>query len=155
MKRIICFMIVIILVSSLSLAENIDLSNMSLRELVLLRKQVLNAIWNSNEWQEVIVPPGVWEIGSEIPPGHWSITPAEGLGPDYVIYGCATKDQGHDIDLFAGEYIMECVCNPSSKFYSGEYKTTTDIEMEEGHFVRLDCTMIFSPFIGKPSFGFK
>ena len=122
--------------------------------LVAIRDHINLAIWNSHQWQEVSVPPGVWEIGVDIPSGHWSVRPAAGCGPDYIIYASGTKDQGHDVDLFAGDYIMECICDISAPFYSEEYKTTTDIIMDSGHFVRLDCTMIFSPYSGKPDFGF-
>lgn len=123
--------------------------------LVAIRDQINLAIWNSQQWQEVSVPPGVWEIGVDIPAGHWSVRPASGCGPAYIIYASATKDQGHDVDLFAGEYIMECICDPSASFYSADYKTTTDFVLESGRFVRLDCTMVFSPYSGKPDFGFR
>ena len=155
MKKLISLILILaLLIPAAALADLPDISDLSFRELVLLRKTVLYALWECREWQEVTVQPGVWEIGVEIPAGHWTITPADGCGPDYVIYASATKNQGHDVDIMAGEYIMECVCSETSVNYSGEYKTCTDIEMEAGHFVRLDCVMVFSPFIGKPVFDF-
>ena len=155
MKRFICFFLLLIALPSFSLSDLPDLSGLSYDELVQLRDQINLAIWNSQEWQEVTVPPGVYEIGVDIPSGHWSICPVEGCGPDYVIYASGIKDQGHDVDILAGDYLMECVCDPSATYYSAEYKTSTDIVMESGHFVRLDCSMIFTPYFGKPDLGFK
>lgn len=155
MKRLLCVLFVLSLLPVAALADLPDLSGLSFDELVQLRGQINLAIWNSQEWQEVTISPGVYEIGVDIPAGHWSVRPVSGCGPDYIIYASGVKDQGHDIDLFAGEHIMECICDPSSAYYSGEYKTSTDIVMEAGHFVRLDCAMIFSPYTGKPDLGFK
>jgi len=154
-KLITVFLILALLIPFAAFADLPDISHLSFNELVELRDQIDIAIWNSQEWQEVTVPPGVYEIGVDIPAGHWSVRPFEGCGPAYVIYASGVQDQGHDVDLFAGDYIMECLCDPSSELYSAEYKTTTSIIMEAGHFVRLDCTMIFTPYSGKPDLGFK
>ena len=156
MKKLITLLLIAaLLLPAAALADLPDISNLSFEELVQLKDQINLAIWNSQEWQEVTIPPGVYEIGVDIPAGHWSVRPVSGCGPDYIIYASGVKNQGHDVDLFAGEHIMECICDPSATYYSGEYKTSTDIIMEAGHFVRLDCAMIFSPYSGKPDLGFK
>lgn len=154
MKRFFCILFALALLPVAALADLPDLSGLSFDELVTLRGQLNLAIWNSSSWQEVSVPPGVWEIGVDIPAGHWSVRPAEGCGPDYIVYASASKDNGHDVDL-SGDHIMECLCDPSARFYSAEYMTTADFVMESGHFVRLNCTMIFSPYTGKPDLGFR
>jgi hypothetical protein len=155
MKKLITLILILALFLPAAALADVDLTGMTYEELVKLKDQINLAIWNSQEWQEVTVPPGVYEIGVDIPAGHWSVRPFEGCGPAYVIYASGVQDQGHDVDLFAGDHIMECLCNPSSELYSAEYKTTTSIIMENGHFVRLDCTMIFTPYSGKPDLGFK
>ena len=156
MKRFFCFLFVLIIFPVFCLSEGFpDLSGYSLDDLLKFRVYLQYCMWQTDEWESVTVQPGVWEIGVDIPAGHWSVCPADGCGPDYIIYASGTKDQGHDVDLFAGEYIMECICSPSAAFYSGEYKTSTDIIMEAGHFVRLDCAMVFTPYAGKPLFNFK
>lgn len=131
-----------------------DLSSMSYSELVSMKNQINLAMWNSQEWQEVTVPPGIWEIGKDIPAGHWTIKPVKGCGPWYIIYDSSISDDGHDIS-YSGNTIMECICDPSSSYYTPEYKTETDIDMENGYFVRLDCSMVFTPYSGKPDLGFK
>lgn len=156
-KLVTLFLILALAVPAAAMASAAlpDLSGLSFDELIQLKEKISLELWNRPEWQEVMVPPGVYAVGPDIPAGHWSIRPAEECGPEYVIYGVATKDKGHDIDIMAGDYIMECICDPTAPYYSLEYKTSTDIDMEDGHFVRLDCTMIFTPYTGKPDLGFR
>ena len=154
-KLITLLLIAALLLPAASLADLPDLSGLSYDELVLLRNQINLAMWNSQEWQEVMVPPGVWSIGEDIPAGHWSVRPAKGCGPDYIIYSSGINETGHDIDYFGSGLIMECICDPTAEFYSMEYKTATDIVMENGHYIRIDCAMIFTPYTGKPDLGFR
>ena len=118
MKRFFCLLFALVLLPVVSLADLPDISSLSYVELVQLRNQINLAMWNSQQWQEVSVPPGIWEIGVDIPAGHWSVRPAAGCGPDYIIYASSTKDQGHDVDILAGEHIMECICDHSAPYYS-------------------------------------
>ena len=156
MKKLITILLILAMIlPAAALADLPDLSGLSYDELVQLKDQINLAIWNSQEWQEVTVPPGIYEIGTDIPEGHWSVRPAKGCGPYYVVYACGVKNQGHEIDLDAGDYIMECICDPSASYYSADYQTMTDIIMESGHYVYLGCSMIFSPYSGKPDLGFK
>lgn len=154
MKRFLCIVFCVVLFPVFALADLPDISGLSFDELISLRSKVNLSLMRSSNFQKVTVPSGIWEVGKDIPAGHWSITPAPGCGPDYVIYGSSLKEGGHDIDLFAGPYIMECVCSTSSSDYSLEYKNITDIVMEDGHFVRLDCAMVFTTYSGKPDLGF-
>lgn len=156
-KLITLFLILALAVPAAAMASTAlpELSGLSFDELIQLKEKISLELWSRPEWQEVMVPPGVYAVGPDIPAGHWSIRPAEGCGPDYVIYGVATKDNGHDVDIMAGDHIMEGICDPTAPYYSLEYKTSTDIDMEDGHFVRLDCTMIFTPYTGKPDLGFR
>ena len=156
MKRFIAIIVCLLLIVCAAQAEDLDLSGMSFDELVKLKEKLNLAIWNSQTWQEVTVPPGIWEIGADIPAGHWSVRPAAGCGPDYIIYSDTLSSNGHDVEIMgAGFYIMECICDSGAPLYTMEYKTATDIDMKDGFFVRLDCTMIFSPYTGKPDLGFQ
>ena len=155
MKKLITIVLAVALIlPAAALADLPDISGLSYDELVELKNQINIAMWNSQEWQEVSVPPGVWEIGKDIPAGHWLLRLPEGAGPWYVIYAVGTSKNGHDID-FDKTYIMECLCDQKSEFYDGTYKTETDFDMKAGRFIRLDCTTIFTPYTGKPDLGFK
>ncbi len=56
-------------------AEEIDLYNMTYNELLQLQQQVNTALWNSDGWNEVTVPPGVYEVGKDIPAGRYTVRP--------------------------------------------------------------------------------
>lgn len=155
MKKLIAILLILsITIPTLAFADIPDISGLSFDELVQLKRQINLAMWNSQEWQEVTVPNGIWEIGVDIPAGHWTIRAAEKCGPDYIIYSPALTENGHDVVL-SGNYIMECVCDPGAEYYSLEYKTSTDFVLEAGYFIRLDCAMVFTPYTGKPDLGFK
>lgn len=73
MKKLVSFFLTALLLFSAASADPVDLSGLSFDELVALRDQINLAIWNSQEWQEVTVPAGIWQVGKDIPAGHWSI----------------------------------------------------------------------------------
>ena len=75
MKKLLCLLFVLVLLPVVSLSDLPDISGLSYEELVQLRDCINLAIWNSEEWQEVTVPPGLWKIGDDIPAGHWTIRP--------------------------------------------------------------------------------
>ena len=57
MKKILPLLIIIaILLSASTSIADVDISNLSYDELVILKDKINLAIWNSYEWQEVQVP---------------------------------------------------------------------------------------------------
>ena len=70
MKRIAAFIAVLLLIISPALAE-IDLSGMTLEELVVLHEQ-LNLIL-FEQAKSVTVPQGIWLVGKDIPAGTYLI----------------------------------------------------------------------------------
>lgn len=73
MKKVVMLVLALVLVGAVALAE-VDLSGMTFDELVALRKQVDQAIWASDGWQEVKVPAGKYVIGEDIPAGRWTLS---------------------------------------------------------------------------------
>lgn len=156
MKKVCLLVLALVLVGCLAFAE-VDLSGMSYDELVALKDQINLAIWNSQEWQEVTVPVGVWKVGEDIPAGHWTITVAPD-GPTnwaYISIGTALDQTGKAIDIMATEY-----------YYSEGIKLAgsdaipnleqIDYELNDGAYVIVDYSdVIFVPYAGKPSLGFK
>lgn len=64
--------IIVLLVGVVSIAE-IDLSGMSLEELITLREQIDEAIMATDNYI-VVVPGGMYMVGSDIPAGRWVIS---------------------------------------------------------------------------------
>lgn len=155
MKKVISFVLCLALCCSVALAE-VNLSGMSFDELVALKDKINLAIWNSQEWQEVTVPQGVWLVGEDIPEGHWTISCK--LKYARIKTGTVLDDTKQDIDSWNSDfYVYETVTNPEYKYFdAGSDKTQIDLELKAGVYVIIDRgDVVFSPYTGKPSLGFK
>lgn len=155
MKKLFVFVLLLSIVSTCALAE-IDLSGMTYAELVALKDQINLAIWNSQEWQEVEVPQGVWLVGEDIPAGHWSISSVAKYAS--ITIGTQLDETGKDIAAFASDfYEYEKVTNPTYKYYEKDSDLTSiDFDLKNGTYVLIEKgTVLFTPYSGKPSLGFK
>ena len=156
MKRFFCFLLVLVLLPVVSLADLPDLSGLSYDELVQLRDQINLAIWNSQEWQEVTVPVGVWVVGEDIPIGYWTISVASD-SPDAwgtVIY-CDKLDASG-----LGANQLYCKIYHYEQLFSKNTETSlnksVNIDCKPGTFIIVDYgSMLFTPYSGKPDLGFK
>ncbi len=157
MKKLFALLLVLIALPAAALGDLPDISGLSYTELVQLKDQINLAMWNSQEWQEVTVPPGIYEIGKDIPAGHWSMIATKGDGPVSVIYASALAKDGHQVDFTADNYgyIAEDVCDPASEYYDASCKTIIDFDLKAGFFLQIESTLIFTPYAGKPDLGFK
>lgn len=97
MKKIILFLALAMLLPSFALAD-VDLTGMSYDELVSLSKQVGMAIMQSDEFDSVTVPKGIWEVGVDIPEGTWIITPANQMC--MIAYGKSIDESGNDMSQY-------------------------------------------------------
>ena len=154
MKRIILFFALVMLLPTLALAD-VDLTGMTFEELVALHEQVNLAIWNSEEWQAVRVPQGTWEIGVDIPEGHWTLRPEEGQFV-YIKYGNQLDENGKEVSYKSSNYYSESLFSKSSAIYKAGDMTMDDLEMKSGNYLYITSgNLIFSPYSGKPELGFK
>ena len=160
MKKTVCILLTAILLVSCmcALSESIDLSTFNIEELAKLRDRCQMEMMKSDQWQEVRVPVGVWEVGKDIPAGHWSITCA--LDTAYMGWGTVTycdklKASCKEADRWGSDiYYQSQVRNPDSK--ASVEATTIDIDAVDGTFIIIDFgAMIFTPYTGKPDLGFK
>lgn len=154
MKKLISLLCVFALLAALAVPAwgDFDLSGLSYDELVALRDQINLAIWNSEDWQEVTVPQGIWEVGADIPAGKWTIRAASGamclikIGPELL-------DSGRDVRAKNSEILI----NQKSVLYKKDSsREEWTIELREGEYVGISSGYaVFSPYAGKPSLGFK
>lgn len=158
MKRISTVILALILLFSIpcALAESasVDLSAMTLEELTALKDQLNLAIWNSSEWKEVTVPQGVWEIGVDIPAGHWTIKPTK---ENYATLSWGSELDEHKTSVsFSGFIAGAGITDANHPQYDG----TTDVsyvdwELTEGTYIEIGMSsVIFTPYEGKPAFTF-
>lgn len=153
MKRFFLLFLAAALLISSAAADPVDLSGMSFDDLVALRDQLNLAIWNSQEWQEVTVPAGVWIIGQDIPAGHWTVQPLPG---DYVnvTYFDRLDEYGKSVGIGWRGWGGTLTARGEGDITFGE-PTQVDLEMEEGMFFKCSHSVIFTPYAGKPDLGFK
>lgn len=169
MKRFLVFLLVILLTFPVLIAsaesekplnaKDIDLSKMSYGQLVILKNLINKAMWESREWQEVTVPQGLYVVGKDIPAGHWTIKCAGSYFANVEV--CDVIDStGKDVNPYSYSskyYWEEEVYNPTHMLFN-EYNNLTecDIDLREGLYVVVKySSVVFTPYTGKPSFGFK
>lgn len=133
-------------------SEKIDLSGMTYDELVALKDRINLAIWQSDEWQEVEVPQGVWKVGEDIPAGKWTIKALPSKNT-MVTMGTEVKNGGTDVKAKAYQVIDD----PGYRYYEdGTSVSEWTIELEEGMYIQIQFgSAVFMPYSGKPSLGFK
>ena len=148
MKKVISFVLCLTLCCSVALAE-VDLSGMSFDELVALKDQLNLAIWKSQEWQEVTVPAGLYQIGRDIPAGRWVIKPAEGFTAR-VSYGARLTKDKMDFD---GMYSYEQITSPKDSYSRYNNIESVTLDLQDGYYIMIqDSKVVFEPFSG---FGFS
>lgn len=140
MKRILALTLVLLMCAASALAE-IDLSGMTWDELVALERQVQMAMWASDEWQEVEVPIGAYEVGVDIPEGYWTIS-TDGIA--MVRWGSSLDEYNVNIDF--KDYINSSALDE---------ETSVSWQLKSGTFIVVDFgSVIFTPYTGS-SLGFK
>ena len=155
MKKLIslfCVFALIIALSPAALAA-VDLSGMSYDELVALKDQINLAIWNSDEWQEVEVPQGVWEVGADIPAGKWTVIAGNGCNQRFDI-GSTLDSTG--TKLAKTDYWWRLKSKDYSRFDAASDVDSVTVDLSDGMYITIDeGSVTFTPYAGKPSLGFK
>ena len=157
MKKFLSLLLVLcLLLPALAIAEVIDLSALSFDQLIQLRQRISQELTTRPEWKEVTVPQGVWEVGEDIPAGHWTISAVK-TANSKIIIGTALDNTGHDIDSWNSDFFFWKRLKSSSYRYFDPVNDieSIDFELKDGMYVIVeDGPVVFSPFAGKPSLGF-
>ena len=155
MKRIAAFIAVLMLFASSALAD-IDLSVMTVEELVALKQQIDLEIASRPEVKSVVVPVGVWKIGEDIPAGHWNMTTEKGHKSCWssIVYCDALDETGKKISPNSEIWYRDNV-----KYEGGDTiiidKTNIDLDMKDGMYLIIEnAPLVFTPYTGKPDLGF-
>lgn len=155
MKKLIAVLVLLLALPVFAQAD-IDLSGMSYDELVALSDQINLAMWNSQEWQEVEVPQGIWLVGEDIPAAHWTIKPVDGVY-SYISYGNTLETNEKEVSYKSKDYYHESIYSPTCNIYDeGEDLLQIDIDAKAGSYIEIENgNVIFTPYSGKPKLGFK
>lgn len=156
MKKLLTIILILTLaVPAAAFADLPDISNLSYDELVQLKDSINLAIWNSQEWQEVTVPQGIWIVGEDIPAGTWTVKCATDSF-SVVSFGDTLNEMGTDIE-YTQYYHNESITSPDSNIYEKDKDITEyTITVKDGDYIKIEySSVIFMPNTGKPSLGFK
>ena len=134
-------------------ADGLDLSSMSFDELVALKDKINLAIWNSQEWQEVKVPAGLYKVGEDIPAGKWTVLAPDGT---YNLVKWGTKPDASGTQLEHNDGSTFIYSTSYESFNPDNDRSQLDIELLDGMYFYVDYGVaIFTPYKGKPDLGFK
>ena len=153
MKRLICVLLILLFIPVLSLANLPDISSLDFDELVSLRDQLNMAIWNSKEWQKIEVSPGTWQIGKDIPAGHWTILPFYDTLCNITYFNLIDK---YGRDPAVGWEGWQFMIADASKYKDWQkYAHQCDAVLEDGMYLYVSSRVYFTPYAGGPDFGFQ
>lgn len=158
MKRILAFILAAALIGCLALsvaAEGIDLSALSWDELIALKAEINKELTTRDEWQEVVVPQGVWVVGEDIPEGKWTVRCAT-KNLVQISWGDVLREDGHSISFHSSVHGLEGIHNPDDKWTQDGDLLEYTFEAKAGFYVVIDySSALFTPYTGKQSLGFK
>lgn len=136
------------------------LAELPFEELVKARncaiKQLDDLIMAHEDWQSVEVPQGVWVVGEDIPAGHWTIKCADSWAR--VRIGDALAKNGKQVSSSNSDfYYSEQLHHPEKYGFNEKVDMIQmDVILLDGMYVDVSyANVIFTPYIGKPSLGFK
>ena len=131
------------------------LRDMTLEELVDMRNEATRLIFESGEYKEVTVPPGVYRVGPDIPAGHWTIR-AYGEDTMAAIYYVEKVDSSGMLPDYNYRYVLRSFASPELCAYEpGTLVESTDIQAaKEWYFIISEGSVVFSPYTGN-NFGFN
>lgn len=132
------------------------LDGLAYNDLLALKSQINLAMWRSDEWQEVTVPQGTWKVGEDIPAGHWTVKCTDTVTYSTVSWGERLDENGQDISYLGRSSTHNSIYNPKHYENRDRYPVEYSFEVVNGDYIQIDNgSVVFMPYVGKPSFGFK
>ncbi|MGJ4851912.1 peptidoglycan-binding protein [Bacillota bacterium Meth-B3] len=158
MKKVIVLTLALLIAfasTAFAAPQTIDLDTMTVSELAALKDLIDTAIWNAADWEEVTVPQGIWEIGKEIPAGHWTISASDGAYVS-VQWGKALNESKTGIDWGKSLDYKSIMSASAYGFDANTQQTSIDWDLADGTFLHIDGgKVVFTPYQGKPAFSFS
>lgn len=136
-------------------SNNFALSYLPLSSLIELKEKVNAAILENDELKEVTVPEGTWIVGKDIPAGHWSLRAANSLSV-FNVSAFDHADEAGKGPQNVSFYWSQIICGSDyASLTDYDFSTMADITLKEGWYFKTEGSVIFTPYIGHPDFGFN
>jgi len=144
MKKALILVLGLLILTGSTVAAEEKYAGLSFEELQAEILLIQHIMWNSDDWQEVMVPAGAYEVGVDIPAGDWTIStdnnPLVYIGTKLDV----TRTRIDDKSL-----IMHTWAEKES------YLRGFSFTLSKGQFIVLDESVIFSPTIKGNTFIFR
>lgn len=153
MKRVLLVALVLMLALPAFADVGIDLSGLTIEQLVELRNLAQAEMMNRPQWQQVIVPKGVWKIGTDIPARHFVISVSE----ETETYTNITYAEKLTPDGKTAISDGSCFCGRYTVYNSTRYNKSQSIDLDliDGMYLIVeDDPVVFTLYPGKPDLGF-
>ena len=152
MKKLLTLILALALIlPAAAMADLQDLRDMTFLELVTMKAAINRILWEKPEWKKVEVKAGVWEIGKDIPEGHWTVSAKPGTTTQ-IFYCERVKPVELRPDHSGQSHTTVIAANDS--VFAGDAPEQYSYDMKEGCFFICDDTVIFTPYTG-PDFTFE
>ena len=131
-----------------------SLEGLSYDELIGIKDKLNLALWNSYDWERVLVPFGIYKVGTDFPEGHWSLEPPAGSSA-CVEYGPGLM--GSQMGLSISGSWAEYLYSEDYPYYDEGDVSKTDINMSEGNYFSVSSGVYawVTPYVSGASLGFK
>ena len=145
MRKLLAVVLVLMMILPLvGIGEN-KYDGMSLNELQAEYTAILKAMWSTDEWQEVEVPSGVYQIGVDIPAGKWTIG---GSDEPLIIITKKLDATGTTYDRNSGEFVV-------SEYVEKDYfPNGWTVTLPDGQYIIIQGIAIFTPPVKGTGFTF-
>lgn len=132
-----------------------DLSSLSFDDLASLMEQINQEMMRRDDWQEVSVPAGTYEVGKQIPAGHWIVT-CTPRSYCYIDVGSALESNGKTVVYGSEGYYHISLVGTESGISDKGYPAQVDLDLKDGMYISIEhASVTFTPYTGISGFSFK
>jgi len=137
MKKLLAIVLVLVMMLPLVGTAEEKYAGMSMSELQAEFTAILQAMWKTDEWQQVKVPAGVYQVGVEIPAGEWTLKSASDglLGMVDITIGTKLNEARTEIDGWGNQIATQM-------FMQGQTESWT-VTLKEGWFVVISMGSVY------------
>ena len=124
------------------------LDKLDLKHLQQIREEIDRKILELSGNTEIKLQGGTYQVGTDIPVGHWTISAATVFSAPLIYYFEKADASGVNIDYAYKCYIQTIV---SKDLYEEDQSLPycIDINMQDGWYIQTDSAIILTPYSGK------
>lgn len=128
MKQIVCILLCVTLVGTCAVAENYN-------EFVEKYALAGRRMWTAADWESVIIPWGVWKIGTDIPAGRWKLEAASEITSE-ISYGPTLNDGEAELPL-SKAYVSEQLVSINNPAHDAWDTREIELELKNSSFLQV------------------